>query len=252
MDRARFFAELRRSPHIFGKSLSAGQVETLEMMIDEGLRQNVMRQQLAYIMSTAYGEAGSSLKPVAENLSYTAERIRQVWPTRFKSVAEAKPYARNPQKLANKVYGGRIGNGPESSGDGWMFRGRGLVQITGRANYRKFGIENTPDEALKLSKAIRIMFDGMLQGIFTGKRLGEYINFNKQDYTNARRVVNGTFDAARYARNAQAFDDALNAAGYATGISQGAEPPEAPKKESLLSIIIGLINKMFASFRKGK
>ena len=72
-----------------------------------------------------------------ENLRYTTpERIRAVWPSRFANVEEARPYARNPEKLANKVYSGRNGNGNEASGDGWAFRGRGLFQLTGRANYR--------------------------------------------------------------------------------------------------------------------
>lgn len=68
-----------------------------------------------------------------EGLSYSAERLMEVWPRRFPNLAAAKPYARNPEALANKVYGGRMGN--NSAGDGYRYRGRG-PQITGRENYR--------------------------------------------------------------------------------------------------------------------
>lgn len=72
-----------------------------------------------------------------ENLFYTTPaRLRAVWPSRF-GPGKANPgaYVRNPERLANLVYAGKIGNGPEASGDGWRFRGRGLKQLTGRANY---------------------------------------------------------------------------------------------------------------------
>jgi putative chitinase len=72
---------------------------------------------------------------LTENLNYSAERLHAVWPNRFPTIASAEPYAHNPERLANKVYAGRFGNGDEASGDGWRFRGAGLFQITFRANH---------------------------------------------------------------------------------------------------------------------
>ena len=73
------------------------------------------------------------LTRLEENLFYSAERLVQVWPRRFPTLASAQPFARNPRALANKVYGGRLGNtGPD---DGWRYRGRSLIQVTGRDNY---------------------------------------------------------------------------------------------------------------------
>lgn len=73
------------------------------------------------------------LKRLDENMNYSAERICAVWPSRFPTLAEAEKFARRPEELANKVYGGRMGN--KFPGDGWKFRGRG-AGITGRANYQ--------------------------------------------------------------------------------------------------------------------
>ena len=85
-----------------------------------------------HFIAQAAAETGG-LARLEENLSYSAERIVQVWPSRFASVAAARPFARNPEALANEVYGGRMGN--SRPGDGWLYRGRGMKQLTGRANY---------------------------------------------------------------------------------------------------------------------
>jgi putative chitinase len=73
------------------------------------------------------------LERLEENLNYSAERLTKVWPSRFPTLASAVPFQRNPEALANKVYGGRLGN--TAAGDGWRYRGRGLIQVTGCANY---------------------------------------------------------------------------------------------------------------------
>lgn len=77
----------------------------------------------------------SGLKPIEENLRYSAKRLTEVFGKYFPTLAVANQYAMNPQKIANRVYGGRMGNGNEASGDGYRFRGRGFIQLTGRNNY---------------------------------------------------------------------------------------------------------------------
>lgn len=90
---------------------------------------------LAHIMTQISHECGAG-HDVVENLNYTAERMTQVWPSRFRTIADALPYAGNPKALANKVYNGRMGN-RTGSDDGWNFRGRGGSQTTGRDGYER-------------------------------------------------------------------------------------------------------------------
>ncbi|WP_145186158.1 glycoside hydrolase family 19 protein [Pseudomonas sp. URMO17WK12:I11] len=105
-------------------------------------------RQAAFLAQVAH-ESGQ-LRNLVENLNYSAEALVRTWPSRF-NAQTAAAYARQPEKIANKAYGGRMGNGPEASGDGWRFRGRGLLQVTGRSNYREAGaglglpLEDEPD-----------------------------------------------------------------------------------------------------------
>lgn len=91
----------------------------------------------AHLLGQAAHESGNFMIS-EENLNYRAETMCRVWPSRFKSEAEAEPYARNPEKLANKVYADRMGNGSEASGDGFKNRGRGFIQLTGAINIKQF------------------------------------------------------------------------------------------------------------------
>ena len=82
-------------------------------------------------------ESGN-FKMLEENLNYKAESLISTWPSRF-DAENAQEYAHNPEKIANKVYAGRMGNGNEESGDGWKYHGRGLIQLTGKDNYTLCG-----------------------------------------------------------------------------------------------------------------
>jgi putative chitinase len=91
------------------------------------------RQQAAFIGQCGH-ECGH-FKMLEENLNYRAETLMKLWPKRFPSLEFAKQYERNPKKIANSVYANRMGNRDEASGDGYRFRGRGCIQLTGSANY---------------------------------------------------------------------------------------------------------------------
>lgn len=85
-------------------------------------------------------EESNGFQTLAEDLHYsTARRIMDVWPSHFVSLSDAAELVGRPAALANRVYASRMGNGDEESGDGWKFRGRGLIQLTGRRLYTRFG-----------------------------------------------------------------------------------------------------------------
>lgn len=97
---------------------------------------NTRRRAAAFLAQV--GHESASLTRVEENLNYSAARLVEVFPSYF-TPEDARKYARQRDRIANRVYANRIGNGPESSGDGWRYRGRGLIQITGRDNYAWIG-----------------------------------------------------------------------------------------------------------------
>jgi len=96
---------------------------------------NTPRRVAAFLAQCAH-ESGN-FTAIQENLNYKAESLCRVWP-RYFNPSNANEYAHHPEKIANRAYGGRMGNGPEESGDGWRFCGRGLIQLTGRSNYQAF------------------------------------------------------------------------------------------------------------------
>jgi putative chitinase len=105
---------------------------------------------LAHFLAQCGHESGG-FRVTSENLNYSAKGLNGIFKKYFPTEAAAAAYARNPQKIANKVYANRMDNGSEASGDGYKFRGRGYIQLTGRANYTLFGkaigedIANNPD-----------------------------------------------------------------------------------------------------------
>ncbi len=99
------------------------------------LRYNIDDPDAVAVFLAQIAVESAEMNRLEENLSYSADRLRAVWPRRFPTVEIAQRYARNPEALANFVYSNRMGNGPPESGDGWKYRGRGLKMVTGRDNY---------------------------------------------------------------------------------------------------------------------
>ena len=97
----------------------------------------VTDEQLAHILGQCHHESGG-FKADVENLNYRAKGLLGIFKKYFPTEALAKAYERQPEKIANKVYASRMGNGDEKSGDGWKFRGRGALQLTGKDNYKAF------------------------------------------------------------------------------------------------------------------
>lgn len=95
------------------------------------------REQAAFLAQVA--EESGELTRLEENLRYHADRLMAVWPHHFPTLEVAAHYAANPEALANLIYANRFGNGDAESGDGWRYRGRGLIQVTFHDNYRDFG-----------------------------------------------------------------------------------------------------------------
>lgn len=138
-------------------------------------------------------EHESNLKPVSENLNYSAVALLSVFSRHFIDISHAKLYARQPKKIANRVYANRMENGSESSGDGWKFRGRGFIQITGKRNYRLLskdtGIDylNHPDKLLTEA-------DSMISALWFWNRNNLNRFADKDDVNKLTRAINGGYN----------------------------------------------------------
>lgn len=225
MNRSVFYANIRKT--LFAGSLTQAQVDGLSAILDALTAANVtdLRQQ-AYILATPYVETGGSYVPLTENLNYSAQALTLKFPNRI-TRQDAVKFGRTPAHSANQVaianiiYGGGWGAknlGNTKVGDGWLLRGRGLVQITGRRLYKLFSVIIGqdllfhPDLACVLEDAAKILVVGMRDGLFTGKKVADYLGPNLSNWTGARAVVNGEDRAADIAKDAMAMYAALKAA----------------------------------------
>lgn len=147
-----------------------------------------------FLAQIAHESAGFTA--ISENLNYSKEGLRKVFPKYFPTDELAAQYARQPQKIANRVYANRMKNGDESSGDGWNFRGRGLIQLTGRDNYTRFA------ESLDMSLEEAIGYLGTPNGavasagwFWDNNKLNQYCD-NDDFVTLTKRINGGTIGLA--------------------------------------------------------
>ena len=224
MATAEFYAAVRRA---FGR-LSQAQVDGITVILEatEGL--DITER--AYLLATAWHETGTTMQPITERgaVSY---------------FDKYEPGTRIGERLGNTTVG-----------DGYRYRGRGFVQITGRANYaraaRFLGADliRDPDLALRPQIAAQALVRGCREGWFTGQRLRDYL---PGDYIGARRVVNGTDCADKIAGHAMIFEHALAALPAVTVLD--AEPADATSTSAgLWGSLVTFANTIIAtSARKG-
>ena len=117
------------------KKIPANVMEEIPLIMEKFGIDNPLR--LSHFLSQCAHESGN-FKLVRENLNYSADGLRKIFPKYFPTIEVANKYARQPEKIANRVYANRMGNGDEASGDGFKFRGRGAIQLTGKDNYAAF------------------------------------------------------------------------------------------------------------------
>jgi predicted chitinase len=188
INRKFFFDHVRNI--LFGKSLTQKQVEGITAIFDQWESKSGKQDDrwLAYMLATVYHETDK----------------------KFQGIVEYGPDS------YFKKYDGRKNLGNTQPGDGLRFKGRGFVQITGRNNYTNFskilGVDlvNKPELALELDNCVKIMFYGMTNGTFTGKKLADYFSATKEDWVNARRIINGTDKANLIAGHAKNFYAAIS------------------------------------------
>jgi len=196
-DRDKFWTGYRQA---FGK-VNQKTVDAIEFLLTEFESTQWSRAKISYALATIKHETANTFLPITEYGS----------------------------KAYFNKYNGRADLGNTQDGDGYRFRGRGYVQITGRKNYEKYHIANSPELALEPATAVKILIGGMSNGTFTGKKLSDYISESKVDYINARRIINGTDKAQLIAGYAKSFEKILNSAVLnpteKTAITPAPKPP---------------------------
>ena len=136
------------------------------------------------------GHECGNFKILEENLNYRAETLMKLWKSRFPTIEVANEYARNPKKIANKVYASRMGNRDEASGDGYRFRGRGCIQLTGHANYFHAGQACGEDFVMQPDLVATPRYAAMTAGWFwSTHKLNQYAD--KQDFLMMTKKING-------------------------------------------------------------
>ena len=152
-------------------------------------------QRVAAFLAQCAHESGG-FNAIQENLNYRAVTLRKVFPKYFPSDEMANAYAQKPEMIANRVYGGRMGNGGEQSGDGYRYCGRGLIQLTGKDNYTRFAESiETPVEDLPEFLAT---FEGAVQSacwFWETNNLNQYAD-NGDILTMTKRINGGTIGLA--------------------------------------------------------
>jgi putative chitinase len=145
-------------------------------------------RQACFLGQCAHESGGFSA--LQENLNYKQESLCKVWPKRFPSIDDAEPYHKQPQKIANKVYASRMGNGDEASGEGWKYRGRGLIQLTGKDNYSACGEALGVDLVENPDLVATPQYAALSAGWFWDKnRLNAYAD--KNDMQGLTKKING-------------------------------------------------------------
>lgn len=149
---------------------------------------NTVERVSAFIAQCAHESGGFIF--LSENLNYKAESLIKVFPKYFKDIGTAKAYEKKPEKIANKIYADRMGNGNEASGDGFKYRGRGLIQLTGKTNYTWFAasLEITPEAAAEYMAT----FEGAAQSacwFWETNKLNQWAD--KGDIEKMTKIING-------------------------------------------------------------
>ena len=149
---------------------------------------------LAHFFSQISHESG--LKPISENLNYSAQGLIQTF-SKYFTTTEAINFANQPEKIANRVYANRMGNGDEKSGDGWKYRGRGFIQITGKINY--FQLANDTDlDCLKNPDLLLQEANAMISALWFWNKAGLNKLADKNDIKGITRKINGGYNGLEH------------------------------------------------------